>query len=739
MLKSDYPVQASSEDKLGRKDFSVDLAKAIIEYEQKENLVMGLYGKWGSGKTSVLNMVEEVIKGQTNREKKIVILRFEPWILSDQENLIKQFFKQLSNILKNDNDGKELIRLSDLINFYAKSLGIISAVTGHYWISLMAKLGLTILPCVRKFIMESNDVVQVKKNIIEELERIDIKIVIFIDDIDRLNISEIKLIFQLIKCIADFPNTIYLLSFDRDIVVKALEDVQKGDGDEYLEKIVQIPFELPMINRRRIEEMFCNNLNSIIGEVPNSRFEREYWSDVFHNGIKSYLINVRVMQRISNVFSLKYNLLKEEVNIIDLIAISVLSVCEPNVYEKLRICKDEFCGMYSNYENQAREKEATKKSLEFVLNEISDSKNNNAKKILEKLFPKIDNLENRWTNRYYDHKQTLKHGSICNKRNFDMFFAMCLTENILSLTTIENLIFDADEILLSSKIQEINNMGYIDDFIDMTSAITGNLRDNENFEERVLLLIRVLLRNWNELKSCNESNEFLISMSMKIIWLVITLLNTCKEYDKKFTLLCNLFNDNIIPEVALVRLIYRLGSEHGMYTDEAKADAGHKETIIREHEVNIFENILTQRIVNKGECLLEIKGFIQVFYFWIKINEEEAMKFVSNNNGNSKRLARCIAAFAGEGKVYSQYVYSYWKLNFKELNKIYNLDNIYQELNCFICGSEYIALSSDVKWGVVVFLIQYEGNKDYLDEDGVLQKDIEKRLHEIDEFHNNKQ
>lgn len=57
-----------------------------------------------------------------------------------------------------------------------------------------------------------------------------------IDDIDRLSNEQIQLIFQLVNAVAGFPNITYLLSFDKDIVVRALSNVQHCDGEEYLKK-----------------------------------------------------------------------------------------------------------------------------------------------------------------------------------------------------------------------------------------------------------------------------------------------------------------------------------------------------------------------------------------------------------------------------------------------------------------------------------------------------------------------
>lgn len=62
------------------------------------------------------------------------------------------------------------------------------------------------------------------------------KIIVIIDDIDRLSDFEIRQIFQLVKLLANFPKTIYLLSFDKNIVVNALEEIQGISGEKFSKK-----------------------------------------------------------------------------------------------------------------------------------------------------------------------------------------------------------------------------------------------------------------------------------------------------------------------------------------------------------------------------------------------------------------------------------------------------------------------------------------------------------------------
>ena len=67
-----------------------------------------------------------------------------------------------------------------------------------------------------------------------------------IDDIDRLNHVEIRQVFQLVKKLADFKNTVYLLAFDKDVVLDGFEaKCKQAPGEQYLEKIITVPFDVP--------------------------------------------------------------------------------------------------------------------------------------------------------------------------------------------------------------------------------------------------------------------------------------------------------------------------------------------------------------------------------------------------------------------------------------------------------------------------------------------------------------
>ena len=96
-FNTDKPIQNSTEDLLGRKSFSKTLSEAINQYKGTDSLVIGLFGKWGVGKTSIVNMVLENLNDK-------IIVNFSPWNYDSHSDLINLFFIELrKSIIDNGN------------------------------------------------------------------------------------------------------------------------------------------------------------------------------------------------------------------------------------------------------------------------------------------------------------------------------------------------------------------------------------------------------------------------------------------------------------------------------------------------------------------------------------------------------------------------------------------------------------------------------------------------------------
>lgn len=114
---SDKAIESSEQDLLGRVTFSKQLGEAIYKYDGKDGLVLGVFGKWGTGKTSILNMVvNEINYLSDNDDDSPIIVNFSPWNYSDKDNLIGIFFEDLRIKLKlhsNKENMKQIVKAID--------------------------------------------------------------------------------------------------------------------------------------------------------------------------------------------------------------------------------------------------------------------------------------------------------------------------------------------------------------------------------------------------------------------------------------------------------------------------------------------------------------------------------------------------------------------------------------------------------------------------------------------------
>ena len=232
LLSSDKPLTKPKDDRLAYSPFAERLAESLLAMAPPDGFVVALYGSWGSGKTTVVNFIVHYLEDRPDDDQPIIV-HFNPWWFSGRENLIRAFFDQLQAALTGHwKSGWRQAR-----RHLAQFAGLVSEAPIPY-----ASTGKVLKRVIEPKQPDTN---ALKQSIAETLQKQDKRIVIVIDDIDRLTPEEIRQLFRVIKAVADFPNVLYLLAFDREIVAKALTEKQDLPGDQYLEKIVQVPIDLP--------------------------------------------------------------------------------------------------------------------------------------------------------------------------------------------------------------------------------------------------------------------------------------------------------------------------------------------------------------------------------------------------------------------------------------------------------------------------------------------------------------
>jgi predicted KAP-like P-loop ATPase len=489
MFQEEKPIEKFEEDMLGRASFSENFSTAILEWKGQNSLVLALNGKWGSGKSSVINLVKEKLESSSEKSKPTII-EFNPWFFSGEEKLNEHFFTEISKELKikNSNDGdikiaNNLRKYSSLINiipsqpelsdFFQKILVIIGllGISSEYLLSrfnfiegissiilFVVSVILIILSLIKSFIDKLADyyerkskssektVISFKEEIRQILSKRKNKILIIIDDIDRLTAEEIRILFKIIKINSDFPNVIYLLSFDRAVITKALQ-IQPGiNGQDYLEKIVQVAFDIPSVSQEKISNIFREYCNNVLEKLPKSSddlFNEIYWNSIYNVGLKKMFRNIRDVKRF--VSSLEFNLSflykgeSMEVNPIDFIAIESIRIFAPDFYSFMSSNKT----LFTNHQSDVNQdiKDSRKKQIEDSFAKIPDETiRKNVSEIIYRLFPQVHKL---FYSAHFGHlsvftpHEAAMELRLCSPKYFDTYFTLLPAGSESELTQYE--------------------------------------------------------------------------------------------------------------------------------------------------------------------------------------------------------------------------------------------------------------------------------------------------------------
>lgn len=720
MLSADEPIKKSEDDILNRRSFAESLAKTISQNSFASSFSIGLYGKWGSGKTSIVNMVLEAVKED---DPNTIIVHFNPWLCGDPKQLISQFLKQLSTAIKLKTSAFE--KVCKLIDQYALvfDVGSVLAET-HPVASGLASIVPKFLAMMASHRLQkmNGDLQERKSRIADELNKKGIKIIVSIDDIDRLSEDEIIAVFQLVRSVADFPNTVYLLTFDYDVVVHALSKVQYGDGKEYLEKIIQVPFEIPTANVERIHRVLFDRLDSIMGN-DLKYWDKAIWSEVFSYGIGRYIQTVRDVVRYANVYMLKYELLKDETDPVDLLSLTALQVFEPSLYSKLPGYKDYLCGSgeYILYEQQEDLEERVKKALSPLFSEdakLADTEA--AKNIIGILFPKIKAAMDVFygIGRTYSPREFMIHKNAAVAECFDRYFRMSLEDGDIPASVINYIMFDANEEEMSDEMMRIYRDGKITRLLDeieaysnreSQSALSEAHSDNESgrtiSSDRASKILTVLARNWRRFE-VKDSGFTSIPFNWRLLFCVKPLLK-CMDSASRIALMKCIFEDKHIQVSTLALMLLDFEQQIGRYTER---DYNRDEADFSEEEVDALEEIFKKRAqeaISSGEALTQHRG---LDFLWLlgKIDREKAEEIKKSLVTDDVSLVKVVSYCTSLGAEVAKIVVQKRHVNLKALGEFIDVDEAKRRVREFLGTSRFFELPKDDQRNAIALVLMPE-------------------------------
>ena len=437
-LNSDKPISREEDDLLGRHPLAYRIADLInnLGDDYKDSVVIGIEGEWGSGKSSLINL----ILNRVRPEKKNLVIEFNPWNFSDPNELIKDLFDSIA------------IELDDK-SWWGKFKGHISRLFGRQtkankiWdyglkqlkrseieiapaISIMGcrfQLGRWKLPCDDQKPLERQ-----KEELDDIFENLGKRMVIVIDDIDRLDIDETKLIFKLVKRAVNFPNTVFILAYDRLKVGELLSEAS-FTGEEYLKKIVQVSFLIPKPNPGDIFGVLDSALSE---ELTHKSFGggaekmRQYGAMLRTLKDIELFPTIRDIRRYTNSLRLDLKIIgKEEVNLVDFVGIEAIRVFAPEVYMAMTSEKIVFTARNKPdwVTDKPKWQETHRQTRERIIGMAPERLKNSIEEIINQLFPQLKGDGDPEEQQMWNKKLR-----VCSEDMFDRYFSLSVPPTLLS-------------------------------------------------------------------------------------------------------------------------------------------------------------------------------------------------------------------------------------------------------------------------------------------------------------------
>lgn len=448
-LHTDKPASIQSEDCFQRYEFSKRIASIVAKPQIDKSIIIGLYGRWGEGKTTVMNFIQKELPKDT------IIVNFNPWLFSDEQHLLKSFFTSISEALgASDRTKKE--KIGELLSDYGGAIGSVTQFIGFSTEGL-EKLGNK---------LKSTPTEELKKRIDELIIQSGKSIVVFVDDIDRLDISEVQYVFKLVKLVGDFPNTSYILSFDEEMVSAALSPKYGGDsrsaGYNFLEKIIQIPLKIPKASKKALSKYTLNLLNNVLDDmsIDLNIGESNDFLEVFNNIFLPIMDNPRLGIRFANALSFSIPLLNGEVNISDLMVIEGLKIFYPSLYDFIRSHGQLFLERtdrdYFGFGDKKEKKDEIRKEISQAISMFEEKQQKVIIRMLEQLFPQLKSIysNSSYTDDFYTIWTTDK--KICSDKYFERYFSYSVQEGDIPDNYFENLIKNLEEYTVEQIVIKLN-------------------------------------------------------------------------------------------------------------------------------------------------------------------------------------------------------------------------------------------------------------------------------------------
>lgn len=347
---NDTPISRVEEDRYGFIDLARNLARSIISLDRQFSTVIGIEGKWGSGKTSLLNLLLQEMLSQVPDGTHV--LKISPWLSPSGDSTVEGLLLPVAAIL----DEAEAKRYRGFRKFrhrfssrasplatsmlsYAQQasgrLAPLAELVGN-WVP-GAGIAASTLKTVSAAQLSARrqTTAELRTEIEKKMSELQLNFIVVLDDLDRLEPDQAVEVLRLIRSVADFSGFHYVMCYDPEVLGQAVErGLGVTDGRQYLQKIIPLSFNLPLPESFDLRHEFLAGATALYETVNNVAIDYTLAVDLksVTGTFGATLRTPREVRMALGNLVFRYESLREHIWFPDLCLLQLLRVALPGLY-----------------------------------------------------------------------------------------------------------------------------------------------------------------------------------------------------------------------------------------------------------------------------------------------------------------------------------------------------------------------------------------------------------------------
>ncbi len=648
---NDAPISRPDKDRLGIDPLAQTISKCILNLQYPVGSVVAIHGRWGSGKSSLINLVRHHLSGKA---KELTVLEFQCWLYRSEEALAIGFFRELyASIRPELSDGEKANEAFREIGARVAPAGpLLGAVTSVLASPIAGGIVSSASQALGSLIETNESDEVLRQKVVKALEKSNRRFLFVIDDIDRLSPEEALVIFRLIKSVGRLPNVIYLLAYDRSTTEKAVEERYPSEGAHYLEKIVQAGFDLPEPNQHKLIEMFESQIAEVLGDVDSN--SQVHYGNMFHAVVAPEIRTPRDVLRLSNALKITFPAVRGEVDPTDFLALETLRLFRPKVYQALRSQKSVLVGLGQVWHRREQDNIAEQYEQLFLGKE-PESDRSMLKDGLQRLFPPLQAI---WSSTHPSiSTEWSKARRACSAMHFDTYFQFSLSSYAVPQAEIQELLQRADQ----AEFVKSAFLGALGELLAegrskasfLLDELACHARDMDIAKARPFLQALYPIANDLRIESDEDRGLAWTNNRDRLLWLTKAVLLDRTELAERSEILFE-----SLQNASLDWLVY---VAHYVFTDhwppqEERAPARPEECLMSKDDAERINEVALQRIreAAKDGSIFEVKDLAFVLFRWRNMagdGSDEVQEFCNAALEEDLLIARFARAFLGKSSV----------------------------------------------------------------------------------------